>query len=328
MMRIDKLPGKAVAVPDLMEALSQTWTPKGTQQQSEASHASQMTLVVFSGAQAKTDTDASVLPVLSAFSKNYPCRILWVLLDEQEPDPWSVKTKLQTYSHLGANTGKSCCEIILLSCSPELDRQFLTGLLSTCIHTDLPVYFWMQGLGAQHISCLPRDIHPRCAVFDSSAQPDLKALIKKELPHIENIKDLAYARSLPTRQAIGQFLSTYDPLTLIKDLESVTVEHHAHKSGEAYHTLAWVRHCIHACAQQSETPLGSIAFKQTLTPSDAPSDLKLFFEYGADKFFQWACNDSQALAVLGAKLDASTQGYPLPLRPVAPEWALADALFF
>lgn len=314
----------------LAQTLSKTWTIKDTKQQSKTSYASQMTLVLFSGPDLDDASATRLLDTLAAFSKNYPCRVLWMLLEEKIEDTWSVRAKLQAYSHLSTNTGGTCCEIIMLECSVKLDRQFLTGLLSTCIHTDLPVYFWIQQMRAEHLHCIPQDIKPlRCTVIDSSKELQLLELLKKTLPPTSIFKDLAYARSLPTRQAIGQFLSSYAPATLIKDLEGVTIEFEESKSGEAHHTLEWARHCIETCAEQAGHSVKTVFFKKiSLSEKDANCALKLNFSYSSDKSFQWSCCEAQGLATIEAKLDSTARSYALPLRPVAPAWALADALFF
>lgn len=314
---IDALPGLDVSVSRLLETLSTTWSTQSAKEQSRVSYASQMTLVLFTGA--SPEHGPELLKPLTTFSQKYPCRILWVCLDPDERDPWAVRTKVQAYSYLRSSMGAACCEIIMLHCCAQIDRRFLTGLLSTWLHSDLPVYFWAHRLRPEDLSCLPCELRSlRCVVFDSSIEPELEALLLKTLPNKEMLKDLAYARSLPARQALGQFLSAYDPLAIIENLNAVTIEYQKQASGEARHLLKWVRHCMTACAKLKGRSLEGVTFASLPNPSNAASNIKLTFEYKADKFFQWSSNEAHCLAALGAKLEDTTRGYPMHLRPVPP----------
>ena len=56
-------------------------------------------------------------------------------------------------------------------------------------------------------------------VYDSLIEGDPDKVVS--CPSYLKVRDLAYSRTLPLRQSIGQFLSAYPPVDLIDGLERV-----------------------------------------------------------------------------------------------------------
>src|ERR1019366_4993240 len=90
--------------------------------------------------------------------------------------------------------------------------------------TDLPLYYWVHRFSeaarlADYGYLLS---NARRVIIDSAASPDASRL---PWPRPENVRDLAFSRLLPVRQAIGQFLSRYPAESLGRGLRSIALRH-------------------------------------------------------------------------------------------------------
>ena len=141
-------------------------------------------------------------------------------------------------------------------------------------------------------------------------------------PRPENVRDLAFARLLPVRQMIGQFLSRYPVGSLSGDLRSITLAHGAEVSCEARVLLSWARDRIRACGAAGET--------FDLVPSaDLPARaFALTFAYGDRRFFACRADLASAHATLDADFGSGRTTMPASVALLSQESALSEAMFF
>jgi hypothetical protein len=140
-------------------------------------------------------------------------------------------------STASARSGKSpgdtrCCEFVMLS-YPRWARANLENQVSVCLSTDIPLYYWAHRFSESAKLADYRYLltTARRVLIDSATAP--ADAIGYAWPKPENVRDLAYARLLPVRQSIGQFLSKFPAAALTGGLKSVTLEHGADLAAEA-----------------------------------------------------------------------------------------------
>jgi len=116
----------------------------------------------------------------------------------------------------------SCIEVVVLS-YPQEHREFLEDQVSVIVEEDLPIYYWVHRMSQVHkiasYEWLLR--HAKRFLLDTAVStPEARTF---PWPRPDGFRDLAEARLLPVRQALGQFLSAYAPRTIVRDLRAVTV---------------------------------------------------------------------------------------------------------
>jgi hypothetical protein len=110
--------------------------------------------------------------------------------------------------------------------------------VSICLSTDLPLYYWAHRFSeaaklADYQYLLTRPARPHRQRHGPGRREGFP------WPKPENVRDLAFARLLPVRQSIGQFLSRY-PAKAIGGLTSVELAHGSELAAEAKVLLGWV----------------------------------------------------------------------------------------
>jgi len=143
-------------------------------------------------------------------------------------------------------------------------------------------------------------------------------------PNLSALRDLAYARLLPVRQTVGQFLAGYAPESIVGGLQKITVRHGPDFVAEARVISGWLSERIRACTEGTKVDSTGTHFRRSgqgdtqrsiLEPTNS-SSLTIEFHYdSADKFARLADEPTEA------RLDAS-------VSLLAPELALSEAMFF
>lgn len=201
----------------------------------------------------------------------------------------------------------------------------LQSLLSTWIEADLPCHLWCHRVP-------PESLRPWLAfaprfsrvVADRSVEGD--AFFALPWPRPEAVRDLAFARCLPARQALGQFLSGHQPSDLVRGLRSVTVSHGPERRGEAHGLLGWMRSGLVACAAQSGQPL-TAAF--ALADScRGGACLAVEWSYDNGNHFAWEHDAEGVRSSVALDFAASHRAFDLAVPFSGPEQALGEALFF
>jgi hypothetical protein len=134
--------------------------------------------------------------------------------------------------------------------------------------------------------------------------------------------DLARARLLPIRQAIGQYLSGIPFELLRKDLCEITVHYAPSSQGEAFHLMQWLEHCL-KCEEEK-----SIVAK--LSELEPNSNQRLSFEitYSHEKFIRWIQFEGSSISHLTQNIDGEEKDLPIQIKPMLPEQELSEAFYF
>ena len=231
-----------------------------------------------------------------------------------------MRAKIYGECFLGKSKGDTrCVEFVILN-YPMAARRFLEDLVSICLSTDLPLYYWAHRFSStarlgnyQYLLKTAKRV-----VLDSAIVPaDSRTYA---WPQPEAVRDLVYARLLPVRQGLGQFLSGIAPARLVNGLRTVRVTHAAVQAAEARVLADWFKERLAHCGD-----VGAVEFVLAAGGAD---DLAACFDYvEAGTRFRWhgdlGRNHAEFVADFGERVTLTT-GMRL-LRPAA---ALSEAVFF
>lgn len=323
----DALPGIEVPVGEINQRLNAMWADTaasgGAAPTFEDAKATQVNFVLHLGFQTAPDDAAAQFQTVVRFAQRYPSRI--VVLCPQPDDEHGdciMRAKIYGECFLGkSRSDKRCVEFVLLSYA-RCSRQYLEDQVSICLSTDLPMYYWAHRFShsnrlADYQYLLKR---ARRVMIDSAVAPE--DALTYPWPKPEALRDLAFARLLPVRQSIGQFLAAYAPEQLAGGLAAVRVSHAAGMKAEARALLRWVRQRLKACGAAEQVSYEMLAF-------DAPSKrLGLEFRYDtAQKHFRWSGDLATQHALFEAGYGTTTR-LPAAVTLLPPENALSEAMFF
>ena len=321
----DALPGIDVPVGSISKGLAQMWADTaakgGPAPANSDSTATQVNFVLHLGL-LSTAEDAQVqFQTAVRFSRRYPSRVVVLCPFREDSEP-EIRAKVYGECTLGKSKGDTrCCEFVMLS-YPYSARRFLENQVSISLSTDLPLYYWAHAFSASVKIADYRYLLTRAkrVLFDSAAAPD--DAMGYPWPKPEAVRDLAYARLLPVRQSIGQFLSRYEMDTLCQGLSKVTVTGGSQLQPEARVLLGWVRTKISLCGQnRSRFELSS--------PAGSPArSLGVTFEYEGAKSFSWNGDLATGLGLFEADFGSGKTVLPTGASLLTPESALSEAMFF
>ena len=317
---LDALPGFPVKVSGALHALDKAWADEGD----EAARASQMNVVLMFGAgvgaaDAQARFDEAIL-----FAQRYPCRLVVLAARPAEAADAPLEAKVNVLCFFDpARRGKRCCEALLLAHGrpgPELE-----SLVSTWLEGDLPTNLWAHGVTAEELGpWLEWTRRCRRVVTDRSLVGD--AVFSLGFPRPEQVRDLAVARCLPVRQALGQFLAAHAPADLVRGLRKVSVSHGRGLRGEAVGLLTWMKTCLTHCAG-----LGRSHVTAEFSISEAPpagDNLAAEWTYEDGSRFLWehAEKGTQARITFTRGREPGTVTQRVAL--MGPAEALSEAVFF
>jgi hypothetical protein len=260
---------------------------------------------------------------LLSFAHRYPARVVVLCPDYDESRPVEIRAKIYGECFFGKSQADTrCVEFVILHYTLAA-REHLENQVSVCLSTDLPLYYWAHAFAesrriAEYAYLLTRS---KRVLFDSAiAPPDT---FSYPWPNLSAVRDLAYTRTLPLRQNLGQFLSRYAPADIASGLKTVRLRHQEKYAAEAACLLGWIRKGL----ARGGADLVPIAF--TVTPEKCDGCFELTFGYAdAGKIFRWQAdltgNQAEFTGDLGHGRTTLTAGAHL----LTPELALAEAMFF
>ena len=325
----DALPGVEMPVSEVGPALSRIWSPEETGGSTPPSEfrASQMNLILHFGLRTTQEQARARFDTAIRFAQRYPCRIIALCPEGRERSERHLEGKLFTQCYIGPELrAMCCCEAIVLG-YPTRDAGFLDSQVSIWLENDLPTYHWFNLIPRERIEQIHLSFIKRCrrVVYDSAVESEDFSEIPWPKPR--TVRDLAWARLLPVRQSLGQFLSAYKPADLAEGLQGVTVRHE-NMPAEARQLLLWQRHALEGCAERAQLPLQA-AFGIEENVQDRGHCLETQWHYAeADKYFRWSHCASGSDATFEACFGGKAVAFPLSISWIAPETELAEALFF
>jgi hypothetical protein len=322
----DALPGIETPVGSISGGLAKMW--EGTASEGKPSPASdnakaiQVNFVLLLGF--RTDAADAVRQFETAvrFSRRHPSRV--VVLCPVPDEAGATEMLAKVYGECSVGKTKDdmrCCEFVMLS-YPRSSRAHLENQVSICLSTDLPLYFWAHGFvdAAKLADYTYLMTTAKRILIDSATAP--AGVADYPWPRPENVRDLAYARLLPIRQSIGQYLSRYPAGVLSKSLASIILTHGEGVAAEARVLLAWIKDRIGECGATGE----AIVIKQS--PGIPAQGFELVFAYSDKKCFKWTADVAAARATFDADLGGGRTTMQVSAAFLPPEAALSEAMFF
>ena len=313
------LPGLEVPVGRIAEEFVKLWEDSPAKE----SRAVQLNLVLHLGSNT-TPADAEVqFQTTLRFAQRYPCRVVVLCPDFDETAPPEIRAKIYGECFFGKSQSDTrCIEIVSLRYTMSV-RQFLENQVSVCLSTDLPIYFWAHRFSwvrrmADYDYLLTRS---RRILFDGALVPP--EAFTYPWPNQGAVRNLAYTRTLPLRQNLGQFLSRYTPALIITGLHTVTLRHQAAFAAEASSLLGWVSKGL----VRSGADLTTITLKTEPGLADGSFDLQLAYT-DPKKSFHWWADLAKNEAVFTGDLRTGRTTLTLGAHLLNPEQMLAEAMFF
>ena len=276
------LPGMEVPVGGISRSFAKFWADTDVAEQK----AMQLNLVLHLGLDTTPEDALEQFQVASRLAQRYPCRVVVLCPDEEDTGPMELRAKIYGECFLGKSKDDTrCIEFVALSYPPAA-KAYLQDQVSVCLSTDLPLYYWAHRFtSSKRLSGYTYLLTRSQRVMFDSAIVSSDALTFS-WPNISAVRDLAYSRTLPLRQNIGQFLSRYAPALIIGGLQEVTIRHRAQLNAEASCLLGWVKKGL---VRSGAKPDQGIAF--TVTPVDCAGCFSLEFKYADPrKTFLWSAD--------------------------------------
>lgn len=317
------LPGLEVPVASIKQSLSTMWESEAAKghsaPSSEDAKATQVNFVMHLGFHTTPGEAVDQFRTAVRFSKRYPCRVVVLCPMAEDTPEAEVRAKIYGECHLGKSSGDTrCCEFVILSYSFGA-RPFIEDQVSICLSSDLPLYYWAHHfVSSARINQFKYLLgHSKRVLLDSALVP--ADALTFPWPKPEAVRDLAYARLLPVRQAIGQFLGAYAPAKIASGLASVTLEHHPMVAAEARVLARWVTERLAGCGVDATVEL---------KPRTDGASFDLEFHYGNAQKFHWRGDLVQGLGHFTADFGTGKTELPTSVSLLGPEAALGEAMFF
>lgn len=326
----DALPGVKLPLANMERTLATMWdglADEGGEAPSDF-RASQMNLILHFGLKTSPEEGREKFDLAVSFAQRYPARIIVLCPEDPEVVDKPMEGKLFAQCYLVGVERQMCCLEAMIFGYQTTDAGFLEDAVSIWLENDLPTYHWFNRVPVERITGMHRGFIKKCrrVLFDSGVEG--RPLYTIDWPEPRAVRDLAYARTLPYRQSIGQFLSSVEPWVLVDGLEHVEVRHQGERIGEAEALKMWFECCLAESRDRSGRSLeAEFATKSVL--EQAGNCLEVEWTYrGGEKRFYWSHCAETSEAFLRADFGAGASDYPLRVQFMKPEMALAEACFF
>jgi len=326
---IDTLPGVSMSVEAVTRTLRHMWdleTPRDDHRLDF--RASQMNLILHFGFKTTPDEAREEFATAVRFAQRYPCRIVVLCPGSEPAGEAAFDGKLFSQCYLGSHLRDlCCCEALILGYSPE-QSDFLESQVSIWLESDLPIYHWLHKVPADRIERHYLGFLKRCkkVIYDGAVSPDTAEEIV--WPESIRVSDLAYARTLPLRQHIGQFLSGFQPQELVAELDSLQFGYSPSMQRAAHHLLNWHRDALKKCFRKG-ADLDSVVFSfDRISDGECPHCLRIEWNYRNDRYLKVDYSRSKKSGMIRSSLAGTVIEHPLHIEPLSPEAALGEALFF
>ncbi|HQY06211.1 MAG TPA: glucose-6-phosphate dehydrogenase assembly protein OpcA [Lacunisphaera sp.] len=313
----ETLPGLEVPVGGIAAGFKKLWADSPAQE----SRAVQLNLVLHLGANTTPADALAQFQHTLRFAQRYPARVVVLCPDFDEGSGAGMRAKIYGECFLGKSKNDTrCVEFVLLQYTMAV-RAYLENQVSVCLSTDMPLYYWAHRFSetkrlADYDYLLTRS---KRILFDSAVAP--ADTFTYPWPNLAAVRDLAYTRTLPLRQNLGQFLSRYTPSLINTGLRQVTLRHRQVLTAEACCLLGWVKKGL---ARSGATGVGF-----EVTGGDCPGCFAMDFTYtDPKKTFAWSADLSNDHAEFTGDLGTGPTKLEAGAHFLAPEMALSEAMFF
>jgi hypothetical protein len=314
----ESLPGTEVAVGKIAEGFRAIWADSPAKE----ARAVQLNLVLHLGRNATIEDAEAQFKHTLQFAHRYPCRVVVLCPDFNAGSPPELRAKIYGECFLGKSKSDTrCVEFVLLHYTMAV-RQHLENQVSVCLSTDMPLYYW-----AHRFSAASRlaDYHylltrSRRILFDSAVVP--ADAFTYPWPNLAAVRDLAYTRTRPLRQGVGQYLSRYAPSAIVGGLQRVTLSHRTEFKAEADAMMGWVRKGLARCGAEQRR----VEYRVVASNEGAAFALKFEYESVA-KFFDWSADLDARVAEYAGELGSGRTRLTTTASLLEPHAALSEAMF-
>ena len=323
----DTLPGLEVPVGGITQSLARLWEGEPADGMGAPSEfrASQMNFVLHLGLPTTADDGLAQFNAALRFTQRYPARILVLCPRAEGGGDLAMRAKIYSECFIGRTRREmSCIEVVVLS-YPQEHREFLEDQVSVIVEEDLPIYYWVHRMSQVHkiasYEWLLR--HAKRFLLDTAVStPEARTF---PWPRPDGFRDLAEARLLPVRQALGQFLSAYAPRTIVRDLRAVTVAGASGFAAEVRVLLDWARTRLEACGAPTE---GGPRYEVGQIAPGATSSLELAFAYDDGRRLLWRADFARGDSYIESTIGGGRQLLPMTTSLLSTEAALGEAIFY
>jgi hypothetical protein len=327
---LDALPGMTLRLTEVPGMLSKMWQgePGSGGEAPSSFRASQMNLVLHFGLATTPEEAQRVFDQAIEFDQVYPCRIVALCPVKEANDNVLLQAKLFSQCYIGPSTRQMCCCEALMLGYPVHTPGFLENQVMVWLEGDLPVYHWLHRVPARRIEEIYLPYLKFCArvIFDSCIEGPEFA--KTHWPKPDMVMDLAFARLLPMRQSIGQFLSGFEPAALIAGLTRVECRYAYGAEGEAANLLHWQECCLDHCEKSGEHS-DEVAFSTKLLEPNSPNAIEVEWQFeDGKKNFQWTHAKECDGVNIRADFGKGQVNLPQHVKSMPRVRELAEALFF
>jgi hypothetical protein len=313
----DALPGQEVPVGGISAGFKKLWADSPAKE----SRAVQLNLVLHLGGNTTPADAQEQFRHTLRFAQRYPARVVVLCPDFTEGTPAEIRAKIYGECFLGKSQNDTrCVEFVILHYTMAV-RDYLESQVSVCLSTDMPLYYWGHRFSAakrlaDYGYLLTRS---KRVLFDSAVVP--ADAFNYPWPNQSAVRDLAYTRTLPLRQNLGQFLSRYTPALINTGLQKVTISHRKEFAAEAGCLLGWIRKGL------ARSGASEAAF--ALAAADSTAGFSLTFAYADPrKVFAWEADLARDHAEFHGDLGTGRTSLVAGAHFLAPEMALSEAMFF
>jgi len=322
----DVLPGIEVPVGEISKRLARMWSDTaaegGNAPNADDAKATQVNFVLHLGFQTTAADAAAQFQTLVKFSCRYPCRTVVLCPQSEAEDKGGMEIRAKIYGecHFGkSKSDKRCVEFVMLNYS-KAARGFLENQVSISLSTDLPLYYWAHRFSASAKLADYGYLLSRAkrVLVDSALAP--ADALTYPWPNPTALRDLVYARLLPVRQTVGQFIAGFTPQVITDGLQKVVVSHGKDLSAEARVVSGWLQRRLAACGAES------VGFElKTATDRTLAID---FVYANANKKFHWLGDLSSGHARFECNLNGTPSELSTSMSLLPPDTALSEAMFF
>ncbi len=324
MSLLKQLPGVELPVAEVARTLSEMWAVD--RENGGEFRASQMNLILHFGVQTTRDEAEARFHTAIRFGQRYPCRIIVLCPSEEQEGPDLLQAKLFTQCYIGSSLREMCCcEALMLSYATS-EFVHLRNQVTVWLEADLPTCHWFHRVPADRITRQYLEfIHSfRRVLFDSAVEGD--AYSGLDWPHPKRVVDIAGARLLPVKQALGPFLSGFPPEFLVEGLEQVTIAFNETYTAEGLHLEDWVRQGVRACLGGDEVKLGNIRFDQEALTTNSLC-LRMVWRANGEECFRWEMR-ADGHGSIASRFGVQNVERIQLIEWISPEVALSESIFF
>lgn len=286
--------------------------------------AMQLNLVLHYGLVTTPDDALEQFRVAIRLAQRYPCRVVALCPMPDDATETEMRAKIYGECFLGKSKGDTrCIETVALSYPPSA-KAFLQNQVSVCLSTDLPIFYWAHRFSSsQRLNAYQYLLTRSQRVIFDTAIVSADALTFA-WPALSSVRDLAYTRTLPLRQNIGQFISRYAPGLIIEGLRGVTIKHRTGLSAEASCLLGWVKKGILRSGGDGKTDLRFV-----VSAEKCDGCLSVEFNYAdPKKVFCWSADLTKDQAEFVGDMGTGRTTQTVAAHFLTAEAALSEAMFF